>query len=304
MNDTYNSPDTSNSGSSGAAPLPSQGSSYQPTPTQVSGSANTVNPQSQSNGSSYQTGNEQLPPSAQQMLEQYRTQSFQKITELGQNNADLRKQLQSLQSQQEQRNLALAQALGYAPQQEQKHIIDQLVDNPSLIDEMINKRLEERMQPIQQQMQLAEAGEFIQAQNNQRANIENTLSQSFTPDMLKQVMDITSYINPQIVQLNDAINDPNSLLTYQQREEGAVKVQIALKQELERAGGYEALVDRNIGKMVRGDFGKIMQSAARVWQQNQMQQSRAGSYGGFTNGAPTLGGAGGGIQFSSESVYR
>lgn len=294
---TY-TPDTG-SGSGSYTPTSDSGSGYNATPTNVSGSG--ANPQSVS--SSSQMGTDGLTPEARQVLDQYRNQSFQKISELGQSNAELRKQLQTFEQQQNQRNLALAQALGFAQQEQPTHLIDELINNPKRLDEIIEAKMQERISPLQQQLESAQATEFIQEQNSQRLAIQQNLSNYFTPEMLTKVMDITPYLDPRIVQMNNQLQDPNSLLTPNERQQAAHQVQIALRNSLQAAGGLEALVDRNIGKMVRGDFGAIMQSAARTMQQQQMQFGRAGSFNSMSGGAPTQGN-GAGIQFNSESVYR
>ena len=287
------------SGSGSYTPTSDSGSSYNAAPTNVSGSG--ANPQSVS--SSSQMGTDGLTPEARQVLDQYRNQSFQKITELGQSNAELRKQLQSFEQQQNQRNLALAQALGFAQQEQPTHLIDELINNPKRLDEIIEAKMQERISPLQQQLESAQATEFIQNQEVERQAIKQNLSNYFTPDMLTKVMDITPYLDPKIIQANNQLQDPNSMLTPNERRQMAHQVQIALKNSLEAAGGLEALVDRNIGKMVRGDFGAIMQSAARSMQQQQMQFGRAGSFNSMAGGAPSASG-GVGVQFNSESVYR
>lgn len=287
------------SGSGSYTPTSDSGSSYNAAPTNVSGSG--ANPQSVS--SSSQMGTDGLTPEARQVLDQHRNNFSQKITELGQSNAELRRQLQAFEQQQNQRNLALAQALGFAQQEQPTHLIDELINNPKRLDEIIEAKMQERISPLQQQLEAAQATEFIQEQESQRQAIKQNLSNYFTPEMLTKVMDITPYLDPRIIQMNNQLQDPNSLMTPNERQQAAYQVQMALRNSLQAAGGLEALVDRNIGKMVRGDFGAIMQSAARAMQQQQMQYGRSGSFNSMSGGAPSQGGNGG-IQFSSESVYR
>lgn len=142
-------------------------------------------------------------------------------------------------------------------------------------------------------------------QDKNRLALEQQLSQNFTKDVVDKVLDIKPYVDPKVTEMHNKLNDPNAILTEGERSQMTRELQLGLKKALENAGGYDALVDRNLGRMLRGDFGSIMQSAAKMIQQGQMQSGRSLGTAGFTGGAPTAQPQGSGaIQFNSESVYR
>lgn len=296
MESQNNAPDTS----SGQGAAPSVNTQVQ-TPNVAHGQAN---PNSSSTGQS-----QGLPPEILQELDKRTSHYNQKITEMGQTNAQLRQQVEQYNQRQQQLAQSIAQQFGFAQQPQQPDIANMLFDNPqelfNLLREEAGKEYNPRIEQLEQERAVDRSEKFLESQDKQRMIAENRIRETITsdPKLLEQILDIKPYLDQKVIQLNQRLNDPTT--SYEDRVKLDNELKLELAKGLQRAGGYEALVDRNLGKLFRDNPSAITHSLAQVMRQKQMQGNRTQAYSNFTGGAPTqAGNQGNGIQFSSESVFR
>lgn len=268
---------------------------------------NVVNGQGQNQNSSSTGQNQGLSPEILRELDTRTSHYNQKITEMGQTNAQLRQQVEQYNQRQQQLAQSIAQQFGFAQQPQQPDIANMLFDNPQelfkLLREEAGKEYNPRIEQLEQERAVDRSEKFLESQDKQRMMLEQQLGESMKPELIAQVLDIKPYLDQKVIQLNQRLNDPTT--SYEDRVRLDNELKLELAKGLQRAGGYEALVERNLGKIFRNNPTAIFQSGVDVMRQKQMQGNRTQAYSNFTGGAPTqAGNQGNGIQFSSESVYR
>lgn len=239
--------------------------------------------------------------------EELRNSFNSKITEMGQSRAELERKLQSLEQTQQQRNEALARALGYGQQEEsQPDVLSQLVDNPQWLDQKIQEKAQELINPIRQTLEMKDVQAYAANQAVEKQEIMSELSNQVGKEMAEKIINdinVSHLVPPEVLQMNQRLQN-DTLLSPQERAQMAQKVEMETWKALERAGGYRELVNSALGKTLRSDLPGFIQSAARTYQQSQYSQGRANTFGGMTGGAGTQSSSGGTSTISSESVYK
>lgn len=246
--------------------------------------------------------------SSPEFREQFEKQSLhfnQKITEMGQTNAQLQQELAQLRQRDQNLGGLIAQHYGFESPQQDQDVIGQLIDNPQMLSELIKEQAQKEVEPIKQQLAQKEASEYLQSQLVEKESLRQELGQYMDPAMIEQVLDITTLVNPKIVQLNQQLTDPTLNNEERSRLETGLKLEMA--KEIRNQGGINRLVRTRIGETVTGDFGGFVKSAAQVHQQQQMQTRRAGVMNQMTGGAgmhSSQAQSNGGVSVRSESVFR
>lgn len=239
--------------------------------------------------------------------EELRNNFNQKITELGQSKSQLEQKLQSLEQAQRQREEALAKALGYGPQEQtQPDVLSQLVDNPQWLEQRIQEIAQQQVAPLQQTLEMKDVQAYAANQAVEKQEIFSELSNQVGKDMAEKIMsdiNVSHLVPPEILQMNQRLQN-DTLLSPQEKQQMAQKVEMETWKALQRAGGYRELVNSALGKTLRSDLPGFIQSAARTFQQNQYSQNRTNSFGGYTGGAGSQSSSGGTSTIQSESVYR
>lgn len=230
-----------------------------------------------------------------------------KITELSQGRSELEKKLQSIEQAQQQRNEALAKALGYAPQEEsQPDVLSQLVDNPDWLNQQIEQRLQQKLAPIEQTLQMKDLESFAANQAVEKQEIQAELTNQVGKEMAEKIIseiNVSHLVPAEVLQMNQRLQN-DTMLSPQEKEQMARQVQAETWKALQKAGGYRELVNSALGKTLRSDLPGFIQSAARTYQQNQYQQGRANTFGGYTGGAGSQSSSGGTSTIQSESIYK
>ena len=250
----------------------------------------------------------QVPPQQDWSAIQRQSQhAQQKITELAQARSQLEQRLQQMEQTQAQRNEALARALGYGQQeQSQPDVLSQLVDDPQWLEQKIQEIARQQVAPIQEQLANRDIEAYAANQAVEKNELMSELSSQVGKDMAEKIMSsisVSHLVPPEVLQMNQRLqNDP--MLSPQEKEQMAYRVQNETWRALQKAGGYRELVNSALGKTLRSDLPGFIQSAARTYQQGQYSQGRTNSFGGMTGGAGTQSSSGGTSTISSESVYR
>lgn len=231
----------------------------------------------------------------------------QKITELAQARSQLEQRLQQIEQTQAQRNEALARALGYGQQEQEKpDVLSQLVDNPNWLNEQIEARLQQQLAPIQQSLQMKDIESYAANQAVEKQEIFQELSNQVGKDFAEKIINsinVSHLVPPEVLQMNQRLQN-DTLLSPQERQQMAHRVQTETWKALQNAGGYRGLVDSALGQTLRQDLPGFIQSAARTYQQNQYQQGRANTFGGYTGGAGSQSSSGGTSTIRSETFYK
>lgn len=248
----------------------------------------TVNPNQASPGSDYEARYQDL-----------RNSFNQKITEMGQLKSQLQQQLQSLQQQQEQRNQALAQALGFAQQEQEQDIVSQLIDNPNLLQEMIQQEANRVVEPLQQKLVRKETNEFLTNQNYEKELLKQELSNTMSSEMINQVLDISSSLSPEVMQIQQKLQNP--YLNADERNNLEFQLETKVADHIRQAGGIRKLVYSKLGELTATNFQGLMQDGAQILRQKQMSMGRTGGASGFSNGAGTQQGS---STYRSQSIFR
>jgi hypothetical protein len=293
MNQEMTTPDAS---SGQAASAPSQSQDY-------GGQAGFSSPnQSVSGqGTNNNVGNESsFSPQELAQLRQANQEAQRKITELGQQKSDFAKRLEA----QEQRNMQFARTIAEQygitqPQGNNQSLIDQIIDNPNYLNDVLNQMKEEVRGEYNHQFGLRDSREYLAQENISKEAIKAELLTRMSPQMAEKALDISSLVNPKIIELNQQLNNPT--LSPDQRNQVQTQVQMELARELQSRGGYRALVAQRAGDLLLGNFDNLMQDAAKVYQTRQMQNVRLGSANSYKGGAQTQNPGG---RYNSQTVFR
>lgn len=244
--------------------------------------------------------------SQQPDYEALRNSFNQKITEMGQTNAELQRRLQSFEQTQQQRNEALARALGYGQQEQQRpDVLSQLVDDPEWLEQRIKEVAQQQVAPIQEQLQTKEIQAYAAEQQYEKQEVLTELSKRMEPELAKQVMEsinVSHLVPHEVLQMNQRLqNDP--MLSPEQRAQMEQKIQNETWKAMQKAGGYRKLAYAAAGEMLFQNFDGLMQSAAKTMRSQQFASNRAQPYGGMTGGAAVQSSSGG-SGFRSESFFK
>lgn len=278
-----NTPDTSSQGQA-----PSSADAGFVAPTNVSGQGQ----QTQGIGNQPQNS---LPPEIQQQSVHFN----QKITEMGQANAELRQQIAAIQSENQQRQQALAQALGVAPKEQEPDIWSNLSNDPNYIQKTVQQLVQQQMMPLQQQIEQTQVKEYLLEQNSTKEQLRGQLSQYLSEAEISKVMDVTPFMDPSILAQAQQIQN----LPPHQRGQAEAAFNVEIARAFQRAGGVEALVERNLGRVLNTNFPQFVQSVASTMSKRQYQAQRPSGSMSFTGGAGTAQPTSGGINITSESVF-
>lgn len=284
--------------SSGQGQVSESAPAFQPTPDVASEQGTIESSQVQQPNQS-----QSLPPELMQELDRRTVNFNQKITEMGQQRSALEQQLAQMQQAEQDRNQRLAEALGIAQAEQQPDHINQFFEDPNYINNIIEDRIKSALEPVQNELNSAKTGEFLKEQMVAKEQIKQQLGEFLEPAVLEQVLDITNLVDPQIQQITQQLSDP--IVTPEQKANLEAQRNNLVAQHLQREGGIEGLVHKNLGRLVGSNFQGIMQSGAKQLQQKQLQMQRAQAAGGsFMNGAGMQNAQGAGVGFVSESVSR
>ena len=213
--------------------------------------------------------------------------------------AEYEQKMQTIEQRNQEFARSIAQQYGIVQPEQQQDLVSTLMDNPNYLQELINQAKEEVRGEYQQQFGIRDSKEYLANQNYTKAEIKQRLSEKMSPEMVEKMLDISTLVNPNILQLNQSLNDPT--LSPQQRGELEQRLQMEFAQELQNRGGYESLVRQRAGEMLMGNFDNLMQDAAKVYQKKQFSSSRAGAMVNYRNGAQTTDG---GSRYRTQSISR
>jgi len=216
-----------------------------------------------------------------------------KIAEMGFQNTQLKQQLDQLQrtTQQYEQKInkfePVYNALGAAYQPQQKvDPVDSLLENPNafiasaiknnpeLLREILNEVPE--IQELKQSESTRQVGEFIQSQNNILFNELNKLETSgaFSKDQIGELAKL-----PNLMQKVANMTDPK---TGQRLNANQQRLQVA--NEIQQAGGIEALLHREIGAMYAKDPVGFARTGALNLNQLAYKAKRASAFTGNSAG--------------------
>lgn len=216
-----------------------------------------------------------------------------KITEMGQQNSQLKQQIDQLQRQNQEygqkinRFEPVFNALGTAYQpQKQADPVDSLLENPNafiasaiknnpeLLREVLNEIPE--IQELKQSESTRQVGEFIQSQNNILFNELNKLETSgaFSKDQIGELAKL-----PTLMQKVASMTDPR---TGERLNANQQRLQVA--NEIQQAGGIEALLHREIGAMYAKDPIGFARTGALNLNQLAYKAKRASAFTGNSVG--------------------
>jgi len=242
----------------------------------------------------------------QNKFQQQSTHFNQKITEMGQTNAQLQQQMQAFEKREQQ----LAQVFGGQTGQEQSpDILSQLVEDPEYLTKTVEQKAREiamqEVTPIKQMLESKEIATFAAEQTVEKSQVLQDLSGIAGPDIAKQIVEninVSHLVSPEIHQLNQRVqNDP--LMSQDERVQAQQKIEQETWKALQQAGGYRKLAYASLGETLASDPNNFMQSAASAFQANQMRQQRAGAIGQMTGGAAEST-SGGVHNYQSESIFK
>ena len=228
-----------------------------------------------------------LPPSALAELDKRTSHFNQKITEMAQQRAELQRQVQSIQQQQEQRNAALAQALGFGQQEQQADIVSELIDNPARLNEIIKAEAQKLVEPIQQQLTSRETNEFLQTQLNEKAQIRESLKATgkFSDQFIEQALDVSSLVDPSVFKDQHKLQDP--MVSPQEKAQINAQIEQGIANFIRQAGGIRRLVHSKLGEQFTSNLDSITQQLVQSERQKQYAMSRGGAQSGMTGAAGT-----------------
>lgn len=278
----------------------SQGQVSTPTPSQGQGTGATPGAASGQGTNQQGIGNQSqgtVPDYAQ--IQHQQTHFNQKITEMGQANSELRGKLEALETAQQARAQALAQALGVAPAaQEEEDVWTKLSQDPKYLEKTIQSLVKNEIQPLHQQVTNAQVKEYLLDQNSSKESLKSQLSEYLDEATITKVMDVTPYMDPALVARAQNLNS----LPPGQRAQAEYEFNVGIARAFQQAGGIEALVERNIGRLISGDFPSFLRSSANVMQQRKYQVTRSPGSAAFNNGAATQP-TSSGINVTSETIF-
>jgi|TARA_R110000822_G_scaffold138001_3_gene275516 uncharacterized protein YukE len=254
----------------------------------TTGSSGTVNPSQPSTGGDYETRYQDL-----------RNNFNQKITEMGQSNSQLQNKLQQIEQDNQHRQQRMAEALGFAQQEQEPDLVSQLIDNPQLLQELIQRESQKMMEPLQQQFARRETNEFLTSQNHEKQTLRQELSGQMSENMLNQVLDLTNSLSSDVQKIQNSLQ--NTYLTSEQRNQLESQLETQVAQEIRQAGGIRKLVYSKLGEMTATNFQGLMQDGAQIMRQNQMSMGRTGGAARYSGGAGVQQGQ---STYRSQSVFR
>lgn len=289
-----------------SSPAPDSGNAGVQTPASVSGQG------ANQTGESVQSqGNTGLPPQYLQELDK-RTQHFnQKITEMGQTNAQYKQQLEQITQREKQLGQTLAQYYGIQPQGQTQEIdpVNLLLENPDKFWELAAEKsgLKSKIESIEQREQAQVISNFLAEQQGTKRQIESGEHPKYshlTPEMRKQVTNIAPYMPPRVAEIQQTLSNP--YLPEQQKQQLLGELDRTVAAAVSQMGGYEQIAKLNFAEMFLENPQQSMQQLAQAYNQKQFQANRAGQFGGnFSGGAGVAGQQNsGGVRYTSETVYK
>lgn len=230
---------------------------------------------------------------------------------------EYQKQMQQLEAKVQgvdQLKQALAQGLGFAEQNTQPDILDNLVNDPNYLQSVIDSKVNEALAPFQQQQEYVELEKYTQqqalAKQEYISNLKDQYGEEFAKEM-SDVNDIAGAINPRINELKQLLGDPsngipaNPMLTQEQKAQLNSELSKLELQAVQSVGGIQ-----NLQKIKLADFVlKNMDSLASQFYQRKQQRAQGyGAASGFgqsgTGGASTYNHGDGSSGFSVTSIQR
>lgn len=304
MNMENSAPDTS-SGQGTATPdaTPASGQGNTPVaPDAASGQGTqTVNSNAQSG-----IDTSGLPPAAIAELDKRTGHFNQKVTELAQGRSELQRQVEEMRTQQEQRNQALAQALGFAQPEQSPDLISELIDNPNRLQEMIQQEAQKLVEPIQQNLNQRDTSEYMQTQLTQKSQIKEDLRAEgrFSDAFIDEVLNVTNLVDPNIFRDQDKLSNP--LVSMEEKQRINARIEAETAQFVRNAGGIRTLVSARIGDQFLSNMDDIAGQLLRSERQRQMAMGRGNTMSRMSGGAGMEAGASqqGAVNYRTEYVSR
>lgn len=244
-----------------------------------------------------------LPQAAMAELDKRTGHFNQKITELANQRATLERRLQDFESQNQQRNQALAQALGFAQQQTQPvDIVSELIDNPGRLNELIQQEAKKLVEPINQRLAQRDTAEFLYSQKSERAEIENSLRQSgsFTDDFIKEAMNVTSLVPATIFKDAGRLDDP--MVSQAEKVQINAQIENDIAKFIQQAGGIRRLIHSKVGEQFTSNLGSIAKQLVQSERQRQYAFGRGNTASNMMGSAGTKQAPRGAVNYRTEYI--
>jgi hypothetical protein len=220
-------------------------------------------------------------------LEEQNLHAQQKITQFGQQSAELKRQLEQMQQAEELRKQQMLAAYGVKQDAVEPDVIDRMMQDPKYLDNLIENRVRSAVDPIKAERDRERLNANLQSEISKKASIKEQLSKEYSKEIVEQLTDFNQMF-PDLSQKQQQLNQALQYGSINSSE--AQKIADAIDSELykriEFYGGLEGVVDRQLGTMFRSNKDTLMRDAMQQERQRQLLNNRNRPMNSFSNSAP------------------
>lgn len=218
-------------------------------------------------------------------LEEQNRHAQSKITEFGQQSAELKKQLDEMKRQDDLRKQQMLAAYGVKTQEAEPDVIDRMMQDPNYLENLLQDKIKQAVDPIRAERDRERLNASLQSEIAKKDQIRKKLSNDYSPEMIDQLTDFNKMF-PDLAQQQAKLNEAYSYGSINDSE--AQKVADAIDTELYKRikfyGGLEGVVEKQIGHMMTNSQD-LIQDRMKQERQRQILAQRNRPFGSFSGGA-------------------
>lgn len=274
------------------------GSSAPSTPTGNEGFASSGSPTGNNSGLGETSGNtagdygtlEKRFQDTQRAFHQNQAQ----LSQYQQQIADLQSRVQSVDQLKE----ALTQSFGGNTSSAEADIFDVLANNPNYIEETVQERLKQALEPFQQDKEQAQLIDYANQQRLAKQEYLENLSSQYGSDFAKEmsdVNDVAATLDPRIAELKAILGNPdkgiegNPMLTREQKQQLEAELDKREIQAVQSVGGVQNLQKIKLADFVLNNMEPLAQQFyARKQEREQGYRNASGFGPSGSHGAGTI----------------
>jgi len=209
-------------------------------------------------------------------LEESNLHAQQKITQFGQQSAEMKRQLEQMQKAEEMRKQQMLAAYGVAQDAAEPDAIDRMMQDPNYLNNLIEERVKKAVDPIQAERERERSQLLLEKEISKKAEIQQKLlAQNYSKEMVEQLTDFNTMF-PDLSEKQQRLNQAVQYGTINSSE--AQKIADAIDSELFKRiqfyGGLDGVVQKQIGNMFMSNKDVLMQDMMKQERQRQLLNQR------------------------------
>lgn len=220
-------------------------------------------------------------------LEEQNLHAQQKITQFGQQSAELKRQLEQMQKNEDLRRQQMLAAYGVTKDAAEPDVIDRLMQDPKYLDNVIEERVRRAVDPIQAERERERSQLLLEKEISKKAEIQQKLlKQNYSQEMVEQLTDFNTMfpdLSDKQQRLNQAVQYGTINSTEAQKMADAIDAE--LFKRIQFYGGLDGVVQKQIGNMFMSNKDALMQDMMKQERQRQLLNQRNQPINAYNNSA-------------------